>query len=251
MAERETLRISQFLARCGVASRRAAEELVRAGRVSVNGVAATDLGRQIRPGEDQVTVDGRPVRLAETPLTIALNKPTGCMTTRRDPEGRRTVYDLLRGEAAARASELVYAGRLDWDTSGLLIMSTDGALINNLTHPSRHVVKTYEATTACTLSQDALHALREGVDIGDHHTAPAQVRLLRPGYPPLYEIRIGEGRNRQVRRMVEAVGGRVLALRRTAIGALRLETLKLQEGDCRALDENQIARLLTDDAAPR
>lgn len=248
MADRETLRISQYLARCGVASRRAAEELVRAGRVSVNGAVATDLGRQIRPGEDEVTVDGQPVRLAEVPLTIALNKPTGCMTTRRDPEGRRTVYDLLQGEAHARSSELVYAGRLDWDTSGLLVMSTDGELINNLTHPSRHVVKTYEVSVASTLSQEALHALRGGVDIGDHDTAPAEVRLIRPGFPPLYEIRIGEGKNRQVRRMVEAVGGRVLALRRTAIGMLRLETLKLQEGDYRALDENQIARLLKDDA---
>lgn len=235
------MRISRFLARCGVASRRKSEEIVAAGRIALNGEIVTDLGRQIDPARDRVEVDGKLVELKEKGLTIALNKPKGVVVTRDDPQGRRTVYDLLPVQFGDRARELVYAGRLDLQTSGLLILTTDGDLVNRLVHPSRHLEKAYEVTLDRDLSGGELERLAEGIELEDGPSLPAKVRGLRP---KRYEVVLVEGRNRQVRRMMEMLGAKVYDLTRTRIGALSLRELKLQTGAVVALNENQLRKLL-------
>ena len=242
MDSQETLRIAKYLARCGVASRRKAEAIIREGRVSVNGEIAQDLGRQIHSARDLVEVDGRKAELESWPLTLAMNKPTGVVVTRGDPQGRKTVYDILPPQYAPRASELVYAGRLDIMTSGLLILSTDGGLIQRLTHPRHHLAKTYEVETGTPLSADDLDRLRRGVELEDGLALPTKARELGPRR---FEIVLTEGRNRQVRRMVEALGARVAQLRRTAVGGLRLDRLKLRKGEVRELDEREIGLYLS------
>ena len=241
---RETMRIAHYLARCGVASRRKAEELVRAGRVVLNGEAITDLGRQVDPAADKVTVDGAPVRLEATHLTLVIHKPVQVVVSRTDPQGRRTIYDLIPPAHASRARELVYAGRLDYMTSGFQLLSTDGELVNRLTHPRHKVEKAYHVTTTRPLAEEELVRLREGIDLEDGRTLPCEVRALRGDGPARYEFVLREGRNRQVRRMVEAVGARIASLTRTRVGGLSLATLALREGQAAVLDEAAIIKLL-------
>lgn len=236
------MRIAKYLARCGVASRRKSEEVVLLGRIALNGTIITDLGRQVDPQHDQVTLDGEPVVLAETHLTLALYKTMGTVVTRSDPQGRQTVYDQLPKQFVHRSSELVYAGRLDIQTEGLLILSTDGDLIALLTHPRHHIAKTYQVRLNRPLSPQALDQLRQGVEIGDGLTYPAMVTEL-PGNYPIIELIIHEGRNRQIRRMIETVGGRVAGLERRAMGQLTLDELRLKRGKCCELSEDQISKL--------
>ncbi len=210
------MRLAKYLAHAGVASRRAAEGLVAEGRVTVAGTAVTDPARDVDESS-AVAVDGEPVR-AEPREVWVLNKPAGVVSTASDTHGRRTVTELVPS-----ARRLYPVGRLDADSTGLLLLTNDGELANLLTHPRYGVAKTYRAhVRPAVVSERGLQGLREGLELDDGRTAPAKVRQVRPG---LLEITIREGRKRQVRRMVEAVGHRVTALERVAFGPLRLRGL--------------------------
>jgi 23S rRNA pseudouridine2605 synthase len=226
------VRLAKFLAHAGVASRRAAEDLVRAGRVTVAGETVTDPARAVDE-RAAVAVDGRPVR-PERREVLALNKPAGVVSTARDTHGRTTVVDLVRSRR-----RLYPVGRLDADTTGLILLTNDGELAERLTHPRYGVEKVYRARVEPPrLSERALRALRDGVDLEDGRTAPARVRPLRPG---VVELSIREGRKRQVRRMLEAVGHRVTALERVAFGPLGLGGL--EPGESRRLKTAEVERL--------
>jgi len=232
-------RLQKVLSRCGVASRREAEEIIKAGRVAVNGKTVTLLGTKVEPGRDTITVDGRPVR-AERFVYILLNKPRGVVTTLSDPRGRRTVADLIPG-----VMERVYpVGRLDYNTDGLILLTNDGDLAYALTHPSCGIEKTYRAVVEGIPSEAALETLRQGVLLDDGPTAPAKVVLLEKDTEArraLIEITISEGRNRQVRRMCEAVGHPVLRLKRTRIAFLTLDGIK--RGAFRRLSPSEVDTL--------
>jgi 23S rRNA pseudouridine2605 synthase len=212
------MRLAKFIASAGVASRRASEELIRAGRVTVNGQPVTDPARDVTEGQ-AVTVDGRPASQPQERVVYALNKPVGVVSTARDPQGRPTVVSLVPHPA-----RLYPVGRLDADTTGLILLSNDGALAHRLTHPSFEVPKTYRATVGNPpVREPALRALREGVELEDGVTAPANVRRLAPD---ALELTIHEGRKRQVKRMCEAVGHPVRRLERVSFGPLRLGGLR-------------------------
>jgi 23S rRNA pseudouridine2605 synthase len=206
--------------------------LIADGRVTVGGHVITDPARDVDESSD-VALDGRP--LAPEPREVyALNKPRGVVSTAKDTHGRRTVVEFVPSER-----RLYPVGRLDADTTGLILLTNDGELANRLTHPSFEVDKTYRARlTPSLVSEASLRQLREGVELDDGPTAPAKVRQVEPG---VLEIAIHEGRKRQVRRMVEAVGHRVEALERIAFGPLRLE--RLSEGDYRRLTPAEVERL--------
>jgi pseudouridine synthase len=210
-------RLQKVLAHAGVASRRAAEELILAGRVSVNGEVVAELGRRVRPA-DRIEVDGKPLAPSERLVYVALNKPVGYVSTARDPEGRPTVLDLV-----GRSERLYPVGRLDWDSEGLLLLSNDGALTHRLTHPRYGVEKEYHALVAGYPSGPTLQTLADGVRLEDGLTAPAGVRRLRQDKHGVWlAIRLHEGRNRQVRRMLEAVGHPAKRLIRVRVGPVEL-----------------------------
>ena len=226
------MRLAKYLAHSGVASRRAAEKLIANGRVSVGGETVTDPARDVDE-ESGVAVDGAAVR-PEPREVYALNKPPGVVSTARDPGGHPTVVQLVPSER-----RLYPVGRLDQDSSGLILLTNDGELANLLMHPRYGVPKTYRATVRPSpVSESSLRRLREGVELEDGPTAPARVRRLAPSR---FEITISEGRNRQVRRMVEAVGHRVTALERVAFGPMRLQGL--EPGTYRRLSAAEVERL--------
>jgi 23S rRNA pseudouridine2605 synthase len=228
------MRLAKYLAHAGVASRRAAEEIVRDGRVTVDGEVVSDPARDVGDGH-AVTVDGRRVAGAEERVVWAVHKPAGVVSTAKDTHGRRTVVDLVD----ARGARLYPVGRLDAESTGLILLTNDGELANALTHPRFEVPKTYRVRVARgPVSDRAVRRLREGVQLDDGMTAPARVR--RDGRDVL-EITIHEGRNRQVRRMCEAVGHRVLELQRIAFGPLRLGDLP--PGRARRVTGAELARL--------
>lgn len=226
-------RLNRFLARRGVASRRGADELISAGRVLVNRLVA-HLGDRIDPGSDAVAVDGKPVA-ARPPraVTLALNKPAGVVTTMRDPRGRPTVRELVPAIPG-----LVPVGRLDADSRGLLLLSSDGDLVHTVAHPRHGVPKTYRVRAAAPLSDIQLEALLDGVALDD---GPAQALEARRIDATTVELVMGEGRKRVVRRMVAAAGNDVVDLCRTAVGPVRLDGLA--EGSSRALDDVEVAAL--------
>ena len=228
------MRLAKYLAHAGIASRRAAEMMIAAGRVSVAGETVRDPARDVAP-DSAVAVDGRAVEGPEQRLVIALHKPVGVLSTARDTHGRPTVLDLV----PARGARLYPVGRLDADSSGLILLTNDGELANRLMHPRYEVPKTYRVRVAGgTPAPEALARLRAGVELEDGPTAPAAVR--RVGRAEL-EITIREGRNRQVRRMCEAVGHPVTALCRVAFAGLRLG--HLAPGEHRTLGAAEVARL--------
>jgi 23S rRNA pseudouridine2605 synthase len=229
-------RVQKLLAAAGLGSRRACEEMVEDGRVTVNGEVAV-LGRRARPGVDAVAVDGVPVALAGERVYYLLHKPAGTVTTASDPEGRRTVLDLV--PATPRVFPV---GRLDFHTEGLLVLTNDGDLAQGLTHPSHGVAKTYLAEVAGVPLDSQLKRLRLGIDLDDGRTAPARITLVaeRAGNAAL-EITIHEGRNRQVRRMCEAIGHPVQRLVRTAIGPVT--DTRLQAGAWRELTVEEVRAL--------
>jgi 23S rRNA pseudouridine2605 synthase len=228
------MRLVKYLAHAGVASRRSAEELIAAGRVSIGGETVTDPARDVRP-DSPVALDGRALGGPEQRVIFAVNKPVGVVSTARDTHGRPTVVELV----PAQGLRLYPVGRLDADSSGLILLTNDGELANRLTHPRYEVPKTYRARLGGgPLAEPALKALRGGVELDDGRTAPARVRRLRGNE---VELTIHEGRNRQVRRMCEAVGHPVLELRRTGFGPLRLAGL--QEGAHRRLSTAEAGRL--------
>ena len=225
-------RLQKVLARVGIASRRACEELIAEGRVKVNGEVAV-LGRRVDVDHDRVELDGVPIGVAPDLVHYLLNKPAGVVTTASDPQGRPTVVGLV--PAARRVFPV---GRLDAETEGLLILTNDGALAQLLTHPSHGVEKEYLAEVSGRPSAGEVRSLREGVQLVDGITAPAQVALLGPN---LLRIVIHEGRNRQVRRMCEEVGHPVLRLVRSRIGPLT--DRRLRPGHWRTLSPGEVRAL--------
>lgn len=233
----EKMRLQKYLARCGIASRRHAEQMIREGRVRVNGKIVTEMGATVSAG-DRVECDGKPAIPEEKPVYIMLHKPRGYVTTVSDPQGRKTVMDLING-----IPERVYpVGRLDYDTTGLLILTNDGDFAYESTHPGHEVDKTYLAEVEGIPSEDALQKLRRGVMLDSRPTSPAKVELLeRKRHSAVLRITIHEGRNRQVRRMCEAVGYPVRRLERIAIGGLTLGGLK--PGQWRYLSASDIRKI--------
>jgi 23S rRNA pseudouridine2605 synthase len=224
------VRLNAFLARAGVASRRKADELIKAGRVRVNG-APGELNTFVEP-RDVVEVDG--ARVTKQALAyVLLNKPQGVVTTARDPQGRPTVVDLVGQE-----TRVVPVGRLDVDTTGALLLTNDGPLAHRLAHPRYGVEKTYEVETWKEPDDDALRRLAEGVELEDGLTSPARVRRLGPAR---FELVLHEGRNRQVRRMCDAVGHRVRRLHRSVYAGLGVDGLA--PGDWRELTASEVERL--------
>lgn len=225
MAEKfeENMRLQKYIAHCGVASRRHAEELIRAGRVRVNGKPVTEMGTMVS-AKDKVEVEGRVIRKEQQNVYVMLNKPSGYVTTVSDPEGRRTVLDLIEG-----VEERIYpVGRLDYDTTGLLILTNDGDFAYRSTHPGQETKKTYMAEVMGMPSNEVLHTLRRGVRIDGKATAPAEVDVMEiKDKSTVLKIVIHEGRNRQVKKMCEEVGHAVLRLKRIAVGRLSLGDLKL------------------------
>jgi 23S rRNA pseudouridine2605 synthase len=262
------IRLQKILSQAGVASRRASERLIEEGRVSVNGRTVREMGVKADPQADDIRVDGRRLRAPERHRYILLNKPAGVVTTRSDPQRRQTVLDLLGG-----VREYVYpVGRLDYDSEGLLLLTNDGDLAARLTHPRHEVERTYEAYVAGTPDEEAIGRLRRGIPLDGKRTMPADVKLLsraisqktapHKGVPHEGEkgardergkgahhkrangvllITIREGRNRQVRRMCEAVGHPVRNLRRVRIGPITDRRLRV--GEWRELTRQEVEKL--------
>jgi len=231
------MRLQKYLAHAGNAARRKCEELIAAGRVSVNGMVVTEMGTQVQDG-DEVRVDGQAVRTEEVRQYILYHKPMGEVSTVSDPEGRPTVLDRFRDFPA----RLYPVGRLDFDSEGLLLLTNDGELAQRMLHPSSEVEKVYLARVAGDVPLDAIRRLREGVEIDGRKTSPAKVRAIRRTMvETVLLVTIHEGRNRQVRRMLEAVGHTVLLLRRVQFGPLQLGDLK--RGQWRALTRDEVESL--------
>jgi 23S rRNA pseudouridine2605 synthase len=231
-------RLQKYLARAGVASRRASEALIVGGRVAVNGQVVRELGTTVDPDRDSVAVDGRAVRPVARHTYVLLHKPRGVVSTASDPAGRETVLDLVPS-----AARLYPVGRLDYDSEGLLLLTDDGDLTLALTHPRHEVEKEYHALLERPLDDAALEHLRQGVLLDGRPTAPATIeRAWRDGPREWLRVTIREGRNRQVRRMIEAVGGQVLRLVRSRIGPISLDD-DLPPGAWRHLAEQEVERL--------
>ncbi len=231
------MRLQKYLAHAGVAARRKCEEMIAAGRVSVNGMVVTEMGTQVQDG-DEVRVDGQAVRPEEVRQYILYHKPMGEVSTVSDPQGRPTVLDRFRDFPA----RLYPVGRLDFDSEGLLLLTNDGELAQRMLHPSSEVEKVYLARVAGDVPLDAIRRLREGVEIDGRKTSPAKVRAIRRTMvETVLLVTIHEGRNRQVRRMLEAVGHTVLLLRRVQFGPLQLGDLK--RGQWRALTRDEVESL--------
>ena len=232
------MRLNKFLASCGAASRRGADELIASGRVRVNSIVVTELGKMVETDNDTVTLDGKKVEPVSKMTYIMLYKPKGCITSLRDEKGRKTVYDYLDVEVP----HLVPVGRLDYDTEGLLLLTNDGELVNRLAHPSSEVPKSYLVRAEGEFPEHILAKLRKGVEIDGVKTKRSKVKLLEQGEKEAkLLVTITEGRNRQVRRMFEAVERNVVFLKRVAIGDLRLGGLA--RGAWRYLREEEVEYL--------
>ena len=230
------MRLQKYLASCGVASRRAAEEIIAAGRVTVNGTVVTEMGTSVEEYEDEVSVDGRIVFPEERKVYILLSKPKGYVTTVTDPQGRPTVIDLID------VTERIFpVGRLDFNTEGLLILTNDGEFANHLMHPRYECEKTYFARLEKPLDDESIDRLRKGVYIEEEDFTTSPAVIIRKDVNK-FSVKIREGKKRQVRRMFEAVGGKVLYLRRTAIGELR--DTKLEKGKWRYLTDEEVKYLM-------
>ena len=241
-------RLQKIIAAAGIASRRKAEELITAGRVTVNGAVTKELGSKADPERDHIKVDGKLLRQPERHVYLVLNKPKGYVTTVSDPEGRPTVMELVK--ARGRVSPV---GRLDYLSEGLLLLTNDGELTNLLMSAASHVPKTYLVKVSGRPSEEAIAQLRRGVRIGGEReardgkramkpvtTAPARIKLAREGDNPWYEVTLIEGRNRQLRRMFEAVGHHAEKIKRVQYGPLQLD---VEPGRYRELTPVEVQRL--------
>jgi pseudouridine synthase len=237
-------RLQKILSTAGIASRRAAEEYIREGRVSVNGETVTELGTKADPATDDIRVDGRQIKTPGRRRYILLYKPRGYITSRSDPQRRPTVIDLL---TKGGVREYVYpVGRLDYESEGLLLLTSDGDLAAKLTHPSHGVAREYHARVRGVPDRRALERLAKGVMLDGRRTSPAEVELVKiidapTGEQALVSIAIHEGRNRQVRRMCEAVGHPVIRLRRVRIGPIT--DPHIRPGEFRDLSAKEISAL--------
>ena len=232
------MRLQKYLASCGVASRRNAEIMITDGRIAVNGMTVTELGTQVDEMTDVVTVDGEIVRPEEEKYYIAYNKPVGEISSVRDPEGRATVLDRFRDFPV----RLFPVGRLDYDSEGLLLLTNDGELMNRLLHPSFEIPKSYLTRVSNAVTDEEIRTLRRGVMIDGRMTSPAEVRLIRHDtFSTELLITIHEGRNRQVRKMIAAIGRQVVRLKRVRFGPVLLGDLP--SGMWRNLTDEEIAKL--------
>jgi 23S rRNA pseudouridine2605 synthase len=228
-------RLQKILSQAGIASRRKAEELIQAGRVTVNGAAITELGSKADLDRDHIKVDGKLVRAPRRHVYIAINKPKGCVTTVSDPEGRPTVMHLLRG-----VKDRVFpVGRLDYNSEGLLLLTNDGEFAHRITAPGSHVMKTYVVKVNGPLTEEQEREFQEGISLHGKRTAPAQLKRIKHGANPWYEVRIAEGRQNQIRIMFKHFGRLVEKLRRVKIGFLELD---LPPGRYRLLTPREIER---------
>ena len=234
-AERDEERLQKILSRAGVASRRKAEELILEGRVTVNGKTVTELGSKADFARDHIKVDGRLLRAPKHNVYIALNKPKNCVTTVSDPEGRETVMHLMRG-----VRERVFpVGRLDYQSEGLLLLTNDGEFAHRITAPANHVTKVYVVKVNGPLTEAQERAFREGVPMHGRKTAPAEIKMIKPGVNPWYEIKLAEGRQNQIRVMFQNFGRLVEKLRRVKIAFLELD---VPPGRYRVLTPKEIER---------
>ena len=236
----EEVRLQKFLANAGVASRRKCEELIVEGKVSVNGNVVQELGNKINPDVDKVTYCGKEVTNNEKKVYILLNKPIGYVTTAKDQFNRDTVLNLVKVK-----ERVVPVGRLDMYTSGALILTNDGDFVYKVTHTKHEITKTYTVTLHGIVTNEAVEKLRIGVEIEDYVTKPAKVKILKTDEEKnisRLEITIHEGKNRQVRKMCEAVGYKVLALHRSKIGNIGVKDIKI--GNWRYLRQNEVEKFL-------
>ncbi len=228
-------RLQKILSQAGIASRRKAEELIQAGRVSVNGAVITELGSKADLERDHIKVDSKLLRAPKRHIYIAVNKPKGCVTTMSDPEGRPTVMHLLRG-----VKERVFpVGRLDYNSEGLLLLTNDGEFAHRLTAPASHMIKTYVVKVTGPLTVEQEKEFQEGISLHGKRTSPAQLKRIKQGANPWYEVRLAEGRQNQIRIMFKHFGRLVEKLRRVKIGFLELD---LPPGRYRLLTPREIER---------
>ena len=233
-------RLQRIIARAGIASRRKAEELITAGRVTVNGVCVSELGSKADPASDTVCVDGKVVDDKKERRYLVLHKPKGCITTTNDPEGRLTVMDLL---GPRDQKGLFPVGRLDYSTEGLLILTDDGDFANRVISARNRIPKTYEVKVSGRPSKEAIQKLRDGIKLDGRILKPESIRLLRFATNPWYEITLVTGRNRQIHRMFERIGFLVEKLRRVRIGTLTLRGLEPRQ--VRELRGKEVQQLLS------
>lgn len=227
-------RLQKYMAACGVASRRKCEEVILEGRVKVNGAIVSELGYKIDPEKDEVFVDGKKIKKEERKVYIALNKPEGYVCTVKDEKGRETILDLVKVE------ERIYPiGRLDYDTSGLILLTNDGDVYNKIIHPREEKNKVYIALIKGILSKKQIEMFEKGIDIGGYITAPAKLKVLETFSDATeVEITIHEGKNRQIRRMCDAIGHSVISLQRIQVGDIKLKDL--HKGKWRFLSDEEI-----------
>lgn len=233
-------RLQKYLAECGVASRRKCEEYILQGKVQVNGKTVTELGTKINPQKDKIKFENKEIQKEKKNIYILLNKPIGYVTTADDQFGRDTVLDLVKVK-----ERIVPVGRLDMYTSGALILTNDGDFIYKVTHPKHEINKTYTVTVKGIVKNNEVEQLRKGVNIDDYITKPANVKILKTDAEKdisRLEITIHEGKNRQVRKMCESVGKKVIALHRSKIGNIEVKDLEL--GKWRYLSQSEIQKLL-------
>ena len=237
----EEIRLQKYLASAGVASRRKCEELILDGKIEVNGKIITELGTKIDPKKDEVKYNGKIIKSEEEKVYILLNKPIGYVTTAKEQFGRDMVLDLVKVN-----KRVVPVGRLDMYTSGALILTNDGEFVNKLTHPSHEIDKTYNVTVKGIVTKEEIENLKKGVLIDDDYiTKPAKVKILKIDEEKKIsrvQITIHEGKNRQVRKMCEAIGKKVLALHRCKIGDIDVKSLKL--GEWRYLSKKEVEKFL-------
>lgn len=233
-------RLQKYLAECGIASRRKCEEYIKQGKVQVNGKTITELGVKVNPEKDKITFEGKNVKQEERKVYILLNKPIGYVTTSDEQFGRDKVLDLVKVR-----ERVVPVGRLDMYTSGALILTNDGDFVYKVTHPKHEITKTYTVTVKGIIKNEEVEQLRKGVKIDDYTTRPAKVKILKTDEEKdisRLEITIHEGKNRQVRRMCESVGRRVIALHRSKIGNIGVKDIEL--GKWRYLKDFEVKTLI-------
>lgn len=232
------IRLQKYLALSGVASRRKSEEIILEGRIKVNGSVVTELGTKIDPDKDVVLFDNKVIKQEEKKVYYLLNKPVGYVTTAKDQFNRPNVVEIINSEKY----RIYPVGRLDYNTSGLLILTNDGDLTNKITHPANHVEKTYLVKCKGAVSKQGLDRLRNGIDIGGYVTQKAKVEIIKTdGRNTSVKITISEGKNRQIRKMFDAIGNPVIDLKRISIGAIKVDGIEI--GKYRSMTDDELRYL--------